>query len=428
MNKRILILSHNPFSETNNMGKTLSLLFSEFSSEDVAQIYLRGDTPQTVKFNKFYSISDYDMLKSALGKKSFGVIASPINTSSEMTDEPSKESSIKNLLYKLGSGKSAWINLMRDSIWKERNWKNSSLIEWVDAFSPQVIFYASGESCFSFKIAMNLANHYQIPLVTYFCDDYYFYSKNSISPIYRIYIRKLKKYIENVINHSSELVFISPSMEKTYKDHFGKNGHIIMTPSPELMDTQTEKIQHNKIIMSYLGNVSLRMQSIIDIGQIIYENYSDKIDFNLYTGENKSSNIHKLKSCKGINFMGSVSSKQAGSIMQESDILLHTESFEKNMIQLVKHSISTKIPQILGIGKCMLAYGPKGIASIDYLIDNNCAIVCTNQKDLKEAMNLLCSNALPINEYEKRAMETARKNHDIKSNSLKLREILNGAK
>lgn len=427
MSKRVLILSHNPFSETNNMGKTLSLLFSEFSSEDVAQIYLRGDTPQSSKFHKFYSISDFDMLKSTLGKKSLGKAACPVNASSVKTNEPSKEISIRNLLYKLGSGKSAWINLLRDSIWREKNWKNSSLIEWIDEFSPQVIFYASGESCFSFKIALSLAHHYQIPLVTYFCDDYYFYSKKSISPLYYIYLNKLKKHISKVIKRSSELVFISQSMEKAYQERFGKKGHVIMTPAPIASAPNAAKSANSKITISYLGNVSLRMKSIMDIGKIIAAYYSDKIDFNLYTGESKRRNINKLKSCKGIHFMGSVSSKQAESIMRESDILLHTESFDKNMIKLVKHSVSTKIPQILGMGQCLLAYGPKGIASIEYLLENNCAIVCTNKEELVEALGLLCDRALPVNEYEKRALETAGRNHDLKINSQKLREILNGA-
>jgi len=216
-------------------------------------------------------------------------------------------------------------------------------------------------------------------------------------------------------------------MEKAYHDRFDKKGHVIMTPAPASLAERSERKPNNKIVLSYLGNVSLRIKSIMDIGQRIAENYSDKIEFNLYTGESKRRNINKIKSCKGINFMGSVSSKQAESIMRESDILLHTESFDKNMIKLVKHSVSTKIPQILGMGKFMLAYGPKGIASIEYLLENNCAVVCTDKEELIEALRLLCEGKLPVNEYEKRALETAVRNHDLKKNSQKLREILNGA-
>lgn len=40
---RVLIVSHNAFGLTNNMGKTLLSYFSDFSPEEVAQFYIHSE-------------------------------------------------------------------------------------------------------------------------------------------------------------------------------------------------------------------------------------------------------------------------------------------------------------------------------------------------------------------------------------------------
>ena len=43
---RVLILSHNVFSETNNMGKTLLSYFQDFSPEELAEFYIQEKEPK----------------------------------------------------------------------------------------------------------------------------------------------------------------------------------------------------------------------------------------------------------------------------------------------------------------------------------------------------------------------------------------------
>ena len=60
--------------------------------------------------------------------------------------------------------------------------------------------------------------------------------------------------------------------------------------------------------------------------------------------------------------------------MANSMAVIHTESFEQEMMELVRFSVSTKIAESLMYGPCLIAYGPEGIASIDYLKENKCRI------------------------------------------------------
>ena len=73
-------------------------------------------------------------------------------------------------------------------------------------------------------------------------------------------------------------------------------------------------------------------------------------------------------------FCGSLSASQVAEIYAGADILLHVESFDSNAIASTKYSFSTKIPEYLSAGKCVLAVGPAEVASIRYLSDFACVI------------------------------------------------------
>lgn len=42
---KILLISHNPISDYTNMGKTFASLFSEFSRDELYQLYICGSLP-----------------------------------------------------------------------------------------------------------------------------------------------------------------------------------------------------------------------------------------------------------------------------------------------------------------------------------------------------------------------------------------------
>ena len=74
-------------------------------------------------------------------------------------------------------------------------------------------------------------------------------------------------------------------------------------------------------------------------------------------------------------------------------MVIHAESFDPAMMELVRFSVSTKIAESLMYGPCLLAYGPEGIASIDYLKENDAAYVITQTDRLAEGLTEILSNA-----------------------------------
>lgn len=61
---KLLIISHNPMSTYNNMGRTLCGLFNRFSKEELCQLYIYPSVPDVDRCGSYYRITDKDVLKS----------------------------------------------------------------------------------------------------------------------------------------------------------------------------------------------------------------------------------------------------------------------------------------------------------------------------------------------------------------------------
>ncbi len=72
-------------------------------------------------------------------------------------------------------------------------------------------------------------------------------------------------------------------------------------------------------------------------------------------------------------------------------------------------------------GPCLIAYGPEGIASIDYLKANNAAYVITRPEDLESGLTEILTNKALQMQIVKNARCLATKNHDADVNPDRVR-------
>ena len=133
----------------------------------------------------------------------------------------------------------------------------------------------------------------------------------------------------------------------------------------------------------------------------------------IYTAEQDEGILKTFDGIKSIRLCGFISGKEFDEKIHSADVLLHTEAFDEASIDLVKHSISTKIADSLGSGVCLFAYGPDKVASMRYLMENKCAVVCTEEKGLKDTLSrMFFDNQLRQTTIEN-ALRIAKNNHDI---------------
>ena len=136
---KVLIISHNPLSAQNNMGKTFLSLFSCFSREELCQLYIYPSLPDGDWCNGFYRVTDKEILKSYLNFSKPGGVLHPdqIGQSVGQYENPEDQS-----LYKNRKNKSALRRLLRDAMWRFSTWDNRQLQAWLDKEQPNCIFVA----------------------------------------------------------------------------------------------------------------------------------------------------------------------------------------------------------------------------------------------------------------------------------------------
>ena len=92
------------------------------------------------------------------------------------------------------------------------------------------------------------------------------------------------------------------------------------------------------------------------------------------------------------------------------------------MCRRTRLSVSTKIADYLGAGKCILGIGRADLASIQHLQDVACVV--NNPEDMRERLSLLIEDVDYRQQLSIKAREKAIKQHSINIIPQQLRDIL----
>ena len=413
---KVLVISHNPITTYQSMGKTFLSLFSEFKKDELCQFYIYPSLPDVDACNSYYRITDRNIFDSYthFGKVNGRELSSKdIDTSKHNFYENEKEESFINVK------KTAIKTLLRDIMWRFSRWNNEQLRSWIQREKPTCIFFAGGESKFIYNIAMQIALQYSLPIAIYICDEFYFL-EDPVSFTSKIHFWFLKKKIEKLIGISKLLVTISEELNNAYSSHFQKRAVTIYTGSSRFAQSAFSPVESVVKGFYYFGNLAFgRFDSLEKIGrclELINEEQNQECRLYIYTRTLSDSEKERIQNSKAIVYCGYVTGKEYEKAYADADILVHVESFREKDMQRVKNSISTKIADALGSGKPMLAYGPDSISSIKYLAKEHAACVVSDERSLLNSIKAMLNK-----EYRERlvsqALQAAMKNHNSSNNS-----------
>lgn len=415
---KVLIISHNVLGDQSNMGKTLGSYFKGFSKTEIAQFYIRPEKPRNMEIcTNYFQFDDRMAVKAIFSPKAQGKMYNTSNTCDDIPIENSFETA-----YEFGRKRTPIVYILRNALWMCTHWFSSQLKEWIKCFDPDVVFFASGDYWFMYKIALKISRFVNKPLVISCVDDFYTYNINEKSILGRIeyYIRM--KYVRKTIAYASILMPICDSMGKIYQKLYNKPFMTMHTPAEKI---ETEIDKQAKAI-SYIGNLELgRFEQLIDIGKTIKAlNLPGIQHIDVYSGEKSPEIVRLMTEENGIRFHGRIPASDVPKVMEHSLAVIHTESFDQAYQNRVRYSVSTKIAETLMYGPCLFAYGPSGIASIDYLEENHVAIIAKSHEMLKKCLLQLLLNERERNMCIRNARLLATQNHDLNKQTVIFRECL----
>lgn len=420
---KVLIVSHNCISSTSNMGKTLLSYFQKFSCEEIAQFYIHCEEPMDDTLcHNYYRFTDTDAVRSIFSLRSYGRIFGKQDIHTDRITARTDSGWVSSL-YQYGERRTAIVYALRELLWKCSRWNTKQLRKWVEDFGPDVVFFASGDYGFTYDIARTIAEYGKKPLVVCCVDDFYLYNRNRDSLLGRVVHSLFLKTVHKTMARAGAIFTICESLQKVYEKLFQKECYVLHTSAPE-RDSPGNAPGSG---IAYLGNLELqRDRQLVDIGRTLQTMNVPGIPkfLDVYSCERAPEILKTLTPENGIRFHGGVSAQKVLKVMQASLAVIHTESFAPRIREIVRYSVSTKIAESLMNGPCLIAYGPEGIASMDYLKENGAAYTITEPEALEQGLKEILTDARLREEIVARARKLARANHSAQAGPAQLRRRL----
>ena len=418
-NIKILLIMSSPIDKNSAMGKTIESLFRNFNKEDLCSVYFNIGEPDFQFCSSYYQIHDRQLLKSCFGliKKNCG---GEVKESQKITQNNSHRNNLtrhKNNIC---------IRILRECLWNISGWKNKNFLNWLEKQKIDVIFTIMHDMNASLRNVDWISQKLNCPTILFVTDDYYNDFLCNKNPIRKLYYKKRTKDSQQLAKHIQALIGCSDKATNYFAKEFNiKFYKTLYTPSNMIcLNMPLKEESHGIIKIRYFGNIRLQRWKVLrDLGKSlsIINKDCQKAILEIYSNETNDHIISQLNIENGSIFKGFVSGNEYLNLLQDTDIAVHVESFDENMIRRTWCSISTKISDYLGAGKCILAIGPKEISSIDHL--KNVSYVINNPSQLVFGVNELIDNNELRKELSIRSRELAIKEHNIDVINQKLHKI-----
>ena len=366
----------------------------------------------------FFKVTDREAVKSFFGNKNCGTVVQKINSN--------KDNASSN---KSGIQRTPLTCLLRDIVWNFGRWKNKRFWNWIEEFSPELIFLQIGDSSFMPELALKISKRFNAP-IAFYCTENYYFKKHNYFPVaggnkhgifYPVFRYGLVRSFKKLMKKSCCQIYNSKQLERLYFDEFGKQGHVIYQSSS--IKTFQKRINNGTPKFSYMGNLGLkRHESIIEIASALQ---SISVEYSLDVYGNACDDVVKvLQKTPGIVYHGVVGYDKVVKVIENSDFLFHAESFDEFIVKDLETAFSTKISDSLASGRCFVLYADESLTCSRYLIENECACVITHPGELLEKLKELIENESFQHKITENAIRIAAVNHDVLKNSKEFQNVL----
>lgn len=411
MNKNLKILIMTVPSWNSKVGaNSWETLLEGYHCENLASIYIRDEVPDSNVCSRYFNISENKIIKSLLKRN----IKTGAEVTAEKNDADDSDLKAHNERYvKMKKKRRYSMLLARELIWKLGKWHTPELDAFLDSFKPDVILHSMDGYIHLNRIIEYAIKRTGAKAVGYIWDDNFTYKQHPDIgyKIYRFFQRGSLKRLSKV---TQEFFAISNLTKKEADDFFGIDCHLLTKPllkEPVVINNEVTF----PINMLYTGSLIIgRDESLLRISEALKKINQKKIliTLDVYTQTVLSEEMHSQIQNEFCHIHKPIPQAEALKKQNEADILLFLEDIDGKDAKVARLSFSTKITDYLSAGKCIFAVGNRNTAPMQYFIENNAAVVCTNDDEIVKNLTALCKDEGLINTYAQNACISAKKNHN----------------
>lgn len=275
---------------------------------------------------------------------------------------------------------------------------SDSLIEWVKAYNPDVIYHQPFRFA-DMSLASQLQSSTRLPMVIHIMDDFVNFT-NKLNLLYPYWQKKITGQFKNLIDVSALCLSISDSMSKEYEKRYHKTFYAFRNPVDLIKWSQFQKNSWQisgpaRII--YTGRlVCPNADSLLRICRAVSSLISkgSNLLLDIYSLDDSRLFSKKIRSLKGISLNRPIPYKEIPSLLNQYDIAVLPIDFNKRGIKYAKYSISTKTSEYMASGIPVVLLTPLGTALDDYGKATRSMLVLNTRsiKQIEERIRELLNN------------------------------------
>ncbi len=420
---RVLVVNHASFNWSHCNGITLSNLFAGWPQDRLAALVLSPGEIADDVCNRHWRLTRADILRALAGRPPQDGPVAPCRADAvPPAAAPAPRTPAER----------QWRVPLGELVFRLPSVLSEDLQRWVRAFAPDVCFSMLGTGTAA-CVTTRLARLVGAPIVPFFTDDW-------LSTLYgdlwaRHWLRRSLRYWMGACLERAPLRFAaSDEMAAEYRQRFGGRFEVVSNSisAADYPDQVPSPVTNPVLRFVYAGGLYLdRWQAIIEIGQALAALRAEGLNAELlvYTSPDNAQSYREALDFPPVRLMGWLPPEDLPRVLMASDINIHVESFTPSHSVYTRLSFSTKIPQLLMAGRCILAYGPAGLASIRHLTRAGAGIVVERQdpQALREALRRLLTDSVLREDAGRAGRRVAMGRYEAASERERVRRLLNEA-
>ena len=420
MNKKILVVSNEPFSNTGANSRTIKNLLLCVPKQNLAQFYIHG-TPDQEFCSHYYQVSDGDVLRAFLGRpKAERTVSRPVN---EMPQVPQMHQPPQRKIVK-----SYKTLVFRNWVWQSMRWWTKEFEKFLDDFGPQVVLLQAGDAPFMYAIARKIAKRYQAKLLMFNTENYVlkkkmYASKKKNFPWHFLLMSSLKRQYRKFMAKADYCTYGTEYLEDCYQKKYPhSNKSAFFYVGTEMQDCSQVAEERKEFSLVYCGNLGVgRVPVLCAIAQVLHDidESAKLIVYGKFTNEMEH---QRLCGYENVIHGGFVSYEQIPSILAQASMVLHCENNSRSEDLIA--AFSTKIADCLACGKPFLVVATKQYPFVAYLDKHHVAHIAQTKEELTQILKACMVDREYRNQYIENAKQLAHKNHNSQRNSEMFAEIL----
>lgn len=410
MDKKVLVLSISAWNSAVGMD-TWPTLMEGRNPDHVANICLRGETPDSNVCNHYFYISENKVIKSIINRSIQTGSKKDAAVQNDETDTDLKKH--KARYQKMQKHRSFFFLMAREILWKVGKWKSRELYDFIMEFSPDVILYSMDGYIHFNRLCRYAKKISKAKSIGFFADDNFTYkqSRRFGDRAFRYFQRRsLKKLVRE-----TDAFWAITDMTKEEANKVFRIDCTVVTKPVLSTPMYVEKKIEFPIHILYTGNLQIgRDKSLVKVVNALKKTPDPERRFmvDIYTKTVLEEDVEHSIKCNFCHIHPPIPKEEVLKLQKTADILLFLEDIDGPYAKTARLSFSTKITDYLSAGKSILAIGCDDTAPMQYFIKNQAAIVATSEKEIEERFADIVQNTDILVEYARRACEIAKKNHN----------------